>query len=129
LRLGLLPEGYICAREERAARHLAQAEAAGALPDGADSVDREHHGAANVGRPDEQQPIKRLSSVEADPPRLPPDVTLVLKANLAVCETLRQQIEVLEKRLKERGARSNGTRPFGTPETTKRCAGSRRGKH
>jgi transposase len=33
---------------------------------------------------------------------LPPDVTLALKANLAVCETLRQQIEVLEKRLKER---------------------------
>jgi transposase len=46
--------------------------------------------------------IKALSTAQADALGLPPDVTLALKANLAVCETLRQQIEVLEKRLKER---------------------------
>lgn len=46
--------------------------------------------------------IKRLSTVEADALGLPPDVALALKAHLAVCETLRQQIEVLEQRLKER---------------------------
>src|SRR5258707_1390317 len=32
---------------------------------------------------------------------LPPDVALGLKANLAICETLQQQIAILEKRLAE----------------------------
>ena len=59
LRLELLPEGYIYPREERAARDLSrEAHATGALPDGADSLDREHHGAADR-RADEQQRDQR----------------------------------------------------------------------
>ena len=51
LRLGLLAEGYIYPREQRAgARPGAQAHAAGALVHGPDPIDRGHPDAANGAR-------------------------------------------------------------------------------
>jgi transposase len=45
--------------------------------------------------------IKRLKTDQVDLLELPPDVALALKANLAIGETLQQQIVILEKRLAE----------------------------
>lgn len=45
--------------------------------------------------------IKRLTADQVGALGLSPDVALALKANLAICETLQQQIAILEKRLTE----------------------------
>lgn len=46
--------------------------------------------------------IKRLKPEQVDALGLPAEVALALKANCAVCETLRAQIEGIEKTLQER---------------------------
>jgi hypothetical protein len=46
--------------------------------------------------------IKRLSADEIDALGFTADVSLALKANLAVINSLQEQIAVLEKRLQER---------------------------
>jgi transposase len=102
LRLGLLPEGYIYPREERAARDLSRKRMQLVRCRTAQILSIENIMAQQTGGRMSSNAIKALSSAQADALGLPPDVTLALKANLAVCETLRQQIEVLEKRLKER---------------------------
>jgi transposase len=46
--------------------------------------------------------VKRLTAEQVEGPGLVPDVALAVEANRAVSQTLGQQIEALEKRLKER---------------------------
>ncbi|MDB5786353.1 IS110 family transposase [Caballeronia mineralivorans] len=101
LRLGFLPEGYIYPRERRAARDLARKRIQLVRCRTAQVVSIENLIARHTGvRPSCAQ-IKRLKTDQVDLLELPPDVALALKANLAIGETLQQQIVILEKRLAE----------------------------
>jgi transposase len=101
LRLGLLPEGYIYSREQRAARDLARKRIQLVRCRTAQVVSIENLIARHTGvRPSCAQ-IKRLKTDQVDLLELPPDVALALKANLAIGETLQQQIVILERRLAE----------------------------
>jgi len=102
LRLGLLPEGYIYPREARAARDLSRKRMQLVRCRTVQILSIENILARQTGGRMTSNQIKRLTTAQADALGLRPDVALALKANLAVCETLQQQIEVLEKRLKER---------------------------
>ena len=102
LRLGLLPEGYIYPREERGARDLSRKRMQLVRCRTAQILAIENILAQQTGGRMSSNQIKRLSVEQADALGLGADVALALKANLAVCQTLQRQIEVLEARLKER---------------------------
>jgi transposase len=102
LRLGLLPEGYICPPEERAARDLARKRLQLVRWRTAQILAVESLLARHTGSRLTSNEIKRLSLAQADAMALPADVVLGLKAHLAVSNTLTQQIEMLEERLQQR---------------------------
>ena len=102
LRLGLLSEGYIYPREERGARDLSRKRMQLVRCRTAQILAIENILAQQTGGRMSSNQIKRLSVEQADALGLGADVALALKANLAVCQTLQRQIEVLEARLKER---------------------------
>ena len=99
LRLGLLPEGYIYPREQRAARDLARKRIQLVRCRTAQVVSIENLIARHTGVRPSCAKIKRLKTDQVDLLELPPDVALALKANLAIGETLQRQIAILEKRL------------------------------
>ncbi len=87
LRLGLLAEGYIYPREERAARDLARKRMQLVRYCTAQVLSIE-----NI--------VVTAQQVEAL--GFAPDVALAVECNRAVCQVLQEKIKVLEKRLKER---------------------------
>ncbi|SIO72640.1 Transposase [Burkholderia sp. GAS332] len=101
LRLGLLPEGYIYPREQRAARDLARKRIQLVRCCTAQVVSIENLVARHTGARPGCAQVKRMTADQVNALGLPPDVALALKANLAICETLQQQIAILEKRLAE----------------------------
>ena len=102
LRLGLLPEGYIYPREERAARDLARKRMQLVRCCTAQTLAIENILARQTGSRMSGNQVKRLTAEQVDGLGFAPDVALALQANRAVNETLQQQIEALEKRLQER---------------------------
>ena len=102
LRLGLLPEGYIYPREERAARDLARKRMQLVRCCTAQTLAIENILARQTGSRMSGNQVKRLTVEQVDGLGFAPDVALALQANRAVNATLQQQIEVLEKRLQER---------------------------
>ena len=102
LRLGLLAEGYIYPREERGARDLARKRMQLVRYRTAQILSIENILARQTGARVNGEAVKRLTAEQGEELGFMPDVALALQANRAVSQALGQQIEALEKRLKER---------------------------
>ena len=102
LRLGLLPEGYIYPKEQRAARDLARKRMQLVRCRTAQVLSIENILARQTGGRMSGEAVKRLTAARVEAFGFGPDVTLALEANRVVSETLQQQIEALEKRLQTR---------------------------
>jgi transposase len=100
LRLGLLPEGYIYPKAERAVRDLLRKRSQLVRQRTANVLAVQNLLARNLGYSLSANAIKRLSLEEAD--RLLPDVyrALAVKSNLAILRSLDESIEQLEKTVK-----------------------------
>jgi len=102
LRLGILPTGTILPREHRAVRDLARKRMQLVQSCTAHVLAVENIMARQLGGRMTSNQIKRLTDDAIDSLSLTADVSLAIKANVAVIATLQSQIEVLEKRLQER---------------------------
>jgi len=102
LRLGLLAEGYIYPREERGARDLARKRMQLVRYRTAQILAIEGILMRQTGARMKGEAVKRLTAEQVDAFAFAPDVALAVEANRAVSQALGQQIEALERRLKER---------------------------
>jgi transposase len=102
LRLGILPTGTILPREHRAVRDLARKRMQLVQSCTAHVLAVENIMARQLGGRMTSNQIKRLTDEAIDSLPMAADVSLAIKANVAVIATLQSQIEVLEKRLQER---------------------------
>jgi transposase len=102
LRLGLLAEGYIYPREERGARDLARKRMQLVRYRTAQILSIENIVIRQTGARMKGEAVKRLTAEQVDAFAFAPDVALAVEANRAVSQALAQQIEALERRLKER---------------------------
>ncbi len=102
LRLGLLPEGYICPKEERVVRDLARKRMQLVRSRTQHILAVENIQARESGARMKAEQIKRLEAKGVETMPFAPEVKLALQANLAVIGTLTQQIDKLERRLHER---------------------------
>jgi transposase len=102
LRLGLLAEGYIYPREERGARDLARKRMQLVRYRTAQILSIEGILMRQTGARMKGEAVKRLTAEQVDEFAFAPDVALAVEANRAVSKVLGQQIEALERRLKER---------------------------
>jgi transposase len=102
LRLGLLAEGYIYPREERAARDLSRKRMQLVRYRTAQVLSIENILSRQTGARLSGEAVKRLTAEQVEGLGFAPDVALAVEANRAVSEALAQQIVALEQRLKER---------------------------
>jgi transposase len=102
LRLGLLAEGYIYPREQRGMRDLARKRMQLVRYRTAQILAIEAILMRQTGARMKGEAVKRLTAEQVDALAFAPDVALSLDANRAVSQALGQQIEALERRLKER---------------------------
>jgi len=102
LRLGLLAEGYIYPREQRGVRDLARKRMQRVRYRTAQILSIENILIRQTGARMKGEAVKRLTAAQVDGFALAPDVALAMEANRAVSQALGQQIEALERRLKER---------------------------
>jgi Transposase and inactivated derivatives len=102
LRLGLLPEGYIYPKEERAVRDLLRKRGQLVRQKVTHILSIENLFSRNKGTRLSADRIRKLSEAEVD--RLLPqaDLALAVKSNLAVYRCLIQEIACLEKVVKQR---------------------------
>jgi transposase len=108
LRLGLLPEGYIYPKEERAVRDLLRKRSELVHQHTSLLLSGENLLTRNRGRSPSANAIKRLTYAEVD--RLLPEASLALavKGSLAVMHTLAGVIALLEKAAKARARLRSG---------------------
>jgi transposase len=99
LRLGLLAEGYII-RARRGARDLSRKRMQLVRYRTAQILAIENILARQTGAWLSGEAVKRLTAEQVEELGFVPDVALAVEANRAVSQTLGQQIEALEKRLK-----------------------------
>jgi transposase len=102
LRLGLLAEGYIYPREQRGVRDLARKRMQLVRYRTAQILAIENILIRQTGARMKGAAVKRLTAEQVDTLAFAPDVALAMEANRAVSQALGQQIEALERRLKER---------------------------
>jgi len=104
LRLGLLPQGYICPKPLRAVRDLSRKRMQLVRSRTQHILSAENIQARESGCRMNVKQIKRLDTqgVEAAMPELLPEVQLALQANVAVIGELGKQIAKLEHCLRER---------------------------
>ena len=102
LRLGLLAEGYIYPRQQRGARDLARKRMQLVRYRTAQILSIENILIRQTGARMKGEAVKRLTAEQVDEFAFAPDVALAMEANRAVSQVLGQQIEALERRLKER---------------------------
>jgi transposase len=99
LRLGILPTGYICPREERALRDLARKRQQLIRSRTAHILAVENIVARQTGGRISADAVKKLTLVELEKFAQVENVTLALAANVTVIQTLDAQIKKLEARL------------------------------
>ena len=99
LRLGLLPEGYIFPREQRAVRDLARKRMQLVRCRTMQILSIENILTRETGGRMSSAKIKTMTTEGVDALGLMPDVTLAMESNRVICQALQQQIEVLEDRL------------------------------
>ena len=102
LRLGLLAEGYIYPRGQRAVRDLARKRLQLVRYRTAQILSIENILIRQTGARMKGGTVKRLTAEQVDELGFAPDVALAVQANRAVSQALGQQIEALERRLKQR---------------------------
>ena len=102
LRLGLLAEGYIYPREERAARDLARKRMQLVRCRTAQILSIENIVVRQTGGRMKSEAIKRLTATQVEALGFGPDVTLAVESNRAVSQVLQESIVRLEQRLQER---------------------------
>jgi transposase len=102
LRLGLLPEGYIYPREQRAARDLSRKRMQLVRYQTAQILAIENIMARETGGRMKSGVIKQLTAEQVQTFGFSVDVSLALESNRAVSEVLQGQIEALEQRLQGR---------------------------
>jgi transposase len=102
LRLGLLAEGYIYPREERAARDLSRKRMQLVRYRTAQVLAIENILSRETGTRLSGEVVKRMTAAQVEELGFAPDVALAVEANRAVSQALAQQIAALEQRLKER---------------------------
>lgn len=101
LRLGILPTGTILPPAQRALRDLARKRMQLVRSRTAHILAVENIVARQRGSRISSNQIKRLAEDSVDQLALPADVALAIKSNVAVITTLTEQIERLERRLRE----------------------------
>jgi len=101
LRLGILPTGSILPPAQRAIRDLARKRMQLVRSRTAHILAVENIVARQLGARISSNQIKRLAEDGIDQLALPADVALAIKSNVAVIVTLNEQIERLERRLRE----------------------------
>jgi transposase len=101
LRLGIVPTGYICPREERALRDLARKRLQLSRSRTAHILAVENIVARQTGGRMSGSAVKQLTVEELKKLGQLEDVTLAMSANVAVIQTLTAQIEKLEAHLRK----------------------------
>jgi transposase len=101
LRLGILPTGTILPREQRSVRDLARKRLQLVRSRTMHILAVENITARELGARISSEQVKRLTVAAIEQMRIPEDVALAIKANVAVITTLSAQIQMLEKRLQE----------------------------
>jgi transposase len=102
LRLGLLPEGYIYPAQERQVRDLSRKRMQLVQCRTAQILAIENLFSRQTGGQMQGERVKRLDEAQVSGFGFAPDVTLAMQANLAVMQTLQEEIGIIEKRLMER---------------------------
>jgi transposase len=97
LRLGILPEGYIYPKEERAVRDLLRKRSQLVRQKTANVLSIENLPVRNLGSPVNGNRIKQLTEAEVEQLVPEPEVALAIKSNLAVMQCLEEQIESVER--------------------------------
>jgi transposase len=103
LRLGILPEGYICPRELRALRDLMRKRAQLVRQRTAQILSIQNQLARNTASSLAGHEIKRWEDCEVDALTLLDDQKRALKANLAVMRCLDEQVKGLERAILAKG--------------------------
>jgi transposase len=102
LRLNLLPTGAILPKELRATRDLLRKRMQLVRSRTTHILAVENITARQFGTRISSNQVKQLEAEEINTMYLPEDVKWAIKANVAVIQTLSEQIELIEKRLQER---------------------------
>jgi transposase len=102
LRLGLLPEGYIYPKAERAVRDLARKRSQLVQKCTSQLLSIENLIVRNTGRRAKAEEVKNLTAAGVDELGLEPNLALAIKASVAVMNCLQEQIELLEKAILSR---------------------------
>src|SRR3990170_3050936 len=102
LRLGILPEGYIYPKQERAVRDLLRKRGQLVHQRTANLLSIQSLISRTTGNSISAQYIKALNIQRVDGVLPNPDLVLALKANLAVMNSADAQIEILEKTVQDR---------------------------
>jgi transposase len=102
LRLGVLPEGYIYPKQERAVRDLLRKRGQLVHQRTANLLSIQSLISRTTGNSISAQYIKALNIQHVDGVLPNPDLVLALKANLAVMNSADAQIEILEKAVQDR---------------------------
>jgi transposase len=102
LRLGLLPEGYIYPAQGRQVRDLSRKRMQLVQCRTAQILAIENLFSRHTGGQMQGERVKRLDEAQVSGFGFAPDVTLAMQANLAVMQTLQEEIRIIEKRLMER---------------------------
>src|SRR6202795_2213267 len=102
LRLGLLPEGYIYPAQGRPVRDLSRKRMQLVQCRTAQILAIENLFARQTGGQMQGERVKRLDEAQVNEFGFAPDVLLAMQANLAVMQTLQEEIGIIEKRLMER---------------------------
>jgi transposase len=97
LRLGILPEGYIYPKEERAVQDLLRKRSQLVRQKTANVLSIENLLARNLGSTVTGNRIKQLTEAEVEQLVPEPEVALAIKSNLAVRQCLEEQIERAER--------------------------------
>jgi transposase len=97
LRLGLLPEGYIYPRAERAVRDLVRKRSQLVRKRTSHILSIENLMIRNTGRRATAKEVKDLTAEGVDALNLEADIALAMKTNVAVMACLDEQVERLEK--------------------------------
>ena len=99
LRLGLLPEGHIYPREERAVRDLVRKRSQLVRNHTRQMLSVENLIVRNTGQRVTASQVRALTSESVDALGLEADIVLAIKTNVAVMLCLREQIELVEQRV------------------------------
>jgi transposase len=102
LRLGILPQGYICPPERRVVRDLARRRMQLVRLRTTQVLSIENVLSRQTGHRLKSSEVKRLTPEAVEALGFPVDVVLSMQANVVVMRTLQEQIDALEGRLLER---------------------------